>query len=130
MADKSCSGDFFAGFMVGALLGAAAALLFAPQTGEQTRTLIRERGIELKGQADELSVEARKRAEVLQEQARERAGGLSGQAKERARNLQSRVQQAVEEGKAAATTKKEELLSRLDEQPAPDEVPDEAPPED
>jgi gas vesicle protein len=123
MTDKNCSGDFFAGFVVGALLGAAAALLFAPQTGEQTRTLIRERGIELKERADELSIEARKRAEELQDEARGRAGDISGQAKERAKDLQARVQQAVDEGKAAATTKKEELLSRLDEARTEDDAP-------
>jgi gas vesicle protein len=123
MTDRNCSGDFFAGFVVGALLGAAAALLFAPQTGEQTRTLIRERGIELKERADELSIEARKRAEEFQDQARDRASELSGQAKGKARGLQTRVQQAVDEGKAAATTKKEELLSRLDETRTAEEAP-------
>lgn len=115
MAEKTCSGEFFAGFLVGALVGAAAALLFAPQSGEETRTLIRDRGIELKERADVLSMEARKRAEEIQDQA-----------KEKAKDLQDRVKQAVEEGKAAATTKKEELLTKLDEARQPGEAPAEA----
>lgn len=104
MAEKTCGIDFLAGFMVGALVGAAAALLFAPQAGEETRLLIRDKGIELKEQAGELSSEARRRAEELQAQARKRT-----------EKLQTRVKEAIEEGKTAATTKKEELLSQLDE---------------
>ncbi len=117
MAENSCSGDFIAGFLIGALVGAAAALLLAPQSGEQTRTLIRDKGIELKERADTLSAEARKRAEEMQEQAKERVGTISTQAREKAEQLQTRVKQAVEEGKTAATQKKEELLSRLEEKP-------------
>jgi len=45
--EKSYGGEFMAGFLVGALVGAAAALLLAPQSGEETRTLIREKVIEL-----------------------------------------------------------------------------------
>jgi gas vesicle protein len=77
--------------LVGALVGAAAALLLAPQSGEETRTLIHDKGVELGQKADEMSVEARQRAAELQE----------------------RMQQAVEEGKATATQKKEELLSQV-----------------
>jgi gas vesicle protein len=44
--------SFFTGFFVGALVGGAAALLLAPQTGEQTRAQIRDKGIELKEKAE------------------------------------------------------------------------------
>jgi gas vesicle protein len=104
MAEKSCAGDFIAGFLVGALAGAAAALLFAPLSGEDTRVMIREKGVELGQRADEMSVEARKRAEELQLQA-----------KERAQTLQERVMVAVEEGKATATKTKEDLLTKVSE---------------
>ncbi|MFN2226245.1 MAG: YtxH domain-containing protein [Anaerolineae bacterium] len=122
---KTTSGDFFAGFVIGALVGAAATLLLAPQSGEQTRSLIREKGVELGQRADELSVEARRRAEELQVEARQRAEELQTearqraemvqtQARERAGQLQGRVKQAVEEGRAAAADKREELLSQLE----------------
>jgi gas vesicle protein len=91
MAENECGVDFLAGFLVGALVGAAAALLLAPQSGEETRGLIREKGIELGQRADELSTEARKKAE----------------------DFQIQVKQAVEEGKATATKKKEELLTQV-----------------
>ena len=71
MAEKNYGADFIAGFLVGALVGAAAALLLAPQSGEETRDLIRERGIELGHRADELSMEARKKAEDFQIQVKQ-----------------------------------------------------------
>jgi gas vesicle protein len=85
MGEKASSGEFFAGFLIGALVGAAVTFLFAPHSGEETRMLIRDKGIELKDRADELSGEAR-----------------------------VRVKEAVGEGKTAATKKKEELLSQLE----------------
>ena len=104
MAEKTCGSDFLAGFFVGALVGAAAALILAPQSGEDTRTLIRERSVELKGQAGGLTTEARKRAEELGELAKDRAG-----------TLQTQIKQAIEEGRTAASQKKEDLLTELEE---------------
>ncbi|HSR30899.1 MAG TPA: YtxH domain-containing protein [Anaerolineae bacterium] len=101
MAENSSGVDFVAGFLVGALVGAAAALLLAPQSGEETRTLIRDKGIELGHRADELSAEARRKAEDLQVQ----------------------MKQAVEEGKATATKKREELLSQVGGDTKAEEVP-------
>ena len=103
MSENSSGGAFVAGFLVGALVGAAAAMLFAPQSGEETRLVIRDKGIELKDRAGELSGEARRRAEEVQ-----------GQAKSRAQEIQTRVKEAIEEGKATAIKKKAELLSELE----------------
>jgi gas vesicle protein len=108
MSDGKGSLDFVAGFLIGALAGAAAALLFAPQSGEDTRVLIREKGIELRDQADGLGSEVRKRAEGLGAQARERAG-----------EVQTQIKRAVDEGRAKA---KEELLARV-ERPSSEEEP-------
>jgi gas vesicle protein len=64
MADNDNSiGAFLAGIFIGGLVGAAAALLLAPQSGEETREQIREKSIEL-----------RDRAEVTLEEARTRVG--------------------------------------------------------
>jgi gas vesicle protein len=112
MADNKCAGDFLAGFLVGALVGAATALLFAPLSGEETRGMIREKGVELGHKADEMSIEARKRAGELQIQAKEQAGVL-----------QERVKVAVDEGKAAATKTKEDLLAQVGQGDAVVEVP-------
>ena len=127
MAENKCAGDFAAGFMVGALVGAAAALLFAPMSGEETRGMIREKGVELGQRADEMSIEARKKAEEFQIQARERAEELQAQTKERAGAFQERVKIAVDEGKATAIRTKEELLAQVGQGEAATE---EAPAED
>ncbi|MGQ9584465.1 MAG: YtxH domain-containing protein [Anaerolineae bacterium] len=100
MSDKG--GDFLAGFVLGGLVGAAVALLLAPQPGEETRALLRERSIELRERADELSAEARKLAAELQEKGKETLGDQIG-----------RVKEAVEEGKTAAQKAKEDLLRQV-----------------
>lgn len=48
MSDRDEFGAFLVGFVVGGLAGAVAALLLAPQSGEETRTVIKEKAIELK----------------------------------------------------------------------------------
>ncbi len=47
------SGDFMAGILVGALIGGALGLLFAPETGEETRELVAEKARKLKEAAAE-----------------------------------------------------------------------------
>ncbi|MBS1253980.1 MAG: hypothetical protein MAG451_03036 [Anaerolineales bacterium] len=50
--DTERGGNYFAlGAIVGAALGAAMALLFAPQRGDETRATLKEKGIELQQQA-------------------------------------------------------------------------------
>jgi gas vesicle protein len=73
MSDNNDFGTFFAGLIVGGLVGAAVALLMAPQSGEETRTLIHDKGIELKDRAVEYSQDARTRAAAALEDARVRA---------------------------------------------------------
>ena len=79
MADDSRGWEFLTGFLLGTVVGAAAALLLAPQSGEETREQIHERGIELGGRAAEVTEQGRKRAEELTAEARQRAA----EAKER-----------------------------------------------
>lgn len=103
MAREEGSGDFAAGFLLGAFVGAVLALLFAPAPGEEIRSQIREKSIELKDKAGYYGQEAGKTAEGL------RAKGqtmLEGQ--------RVRFQEAIEEGKKAAARKKEELLAQLE----------------
>ena len=47
MAEKDNFGSFLIGFLVGGLAGAVVALLYAPSTGEETRTVIKDKAIEL-----------------------------------------------------------------------------------
>jgi gas vesicle protein len=104
MEDKSYGAEFFAGFIVGGLVGAAVAMLFAPQSGEETRALIRDKGIEIQERSVEMSDEARRRAKEYEAQAREKAGAWQGS-----------VKTAIDQGKAAAGRQKEELIVRVQE---------------
>lgn len=92
MSSQEGSGGFFAGFIFGALVGAAVALLFAPAPGEEIREQLREKGIELKDRAATLGAEASKKAD----------------------EFRLRLQEAVEEGRQAAARKKEELLAQFE----------------
>ena len=74
MSDKG--GEFLVGFVIGAVAGAAAALILAPCSGDDMRRQIEERGIELKRQAQNLADEAREQAARLTEEARSQAGEL------------------------------------------------------
>jgi gas vesicle protein len=58
-------GAFFSGFLIGGLVGAAVSLLLAPQSGEETREIIRVRGIELRDQATQYADDTRIRAEEV-----------------------------------------------------------------
>jgi gas vesicle protein len=76
------SGDFMMGFILGCVGGAVAALLFAPQSGEETRTVIRRKGGEIKDSASQSANQAVGNARV-------RAGELAATAKERSSELRS-----------------------------------------
>ncbi len=63
-------GTFLAGMILGGLVGAAVAMLLAPASGPETRRQIREKGQELRTQAEREMEEARQRAAELQERGR------------------------------------------------------------
>ena len=116
MAERDGGLEFFAGFVIGGLVGAAVALILAPQSGEETRAQIREKSIELKDRAGELSAEARQRAEELSAEARQKAAALSAETRKKVEEITAdarvRIEEAIEEGKRAATKKKEDLLAK------------------
>lgn len=114
MADDSRGWEFFTGFLIGGVVGAAAALLFAPQSGEETREMIRERGIELEGRAGEYAGTARRRAEELAVDARQRADDAQQRGRMILEEQRSRLEDAIEEGKDAAAKKRDELMKKLE----------------
>ena len=71
MSDNNEFGAFAIGLVIGGLAGAVAALLFAPQSGEQTRAQIKEKSIELRDKAQQTSQEAMARADELTRQLKE-----------------------------------------------------------
>ncbi|MCX6072598.1 MAG: YtxH domain-containing protein [Chloroflexi bacterium] len=112
MSDRDSDiGAFLVGFVVGGLAGAAAALLLAPQSGEETRTLIRDKSIELKGQVESTAADARVKVEGAAADARAKAEKLAHDAKSRAEDLQKRGQVLLEEQKARLGKKGSETTS-------------------
>jgi len=93
MSDRDEFGAFLVGFVVGGLTGAVVALLFAPQSGEETRALIKDKSIELRDKAQVSAEETYHRAEQLASDARVRADQLAKEAKDRAAELASEVRE-------------------------------------
>lgn len=99
-SDSDEFGSFLVGFIVGGLTGAVVSLLFAPQSGEETRALIRDKSIEIRDRAADTAEEALARAEAAAAEARQRADELTKVARQRAEDLaaemKARGQEAVE----------------------------------
>ena len=100
MSDNSDFGSFLSGFLIGGLVGGAVALLLAPQSGEETRTLIRDKGVEFKDKTVTSMEEAYARAEQAAADARARAEELAKVAQSRAEELRQQGQVVLEEQRA------------------------------
>ena len=91
MSDRDEFGAFLVGFVVGGLTGAVVALLFAPQSGEETRALIKDKSIELRDKASVTAEQALAKAEAAAAEARTRADELAKQLKARGETIVSDV---------------------------------------
>jgi gas vesicle protein len=87
MSDRDEFVAFLAGFILGGLSGAVAALLFAPQSGEETRTLIKTKSIELRDKAQSSAEQAIARAELAAADALDRADQFAAQLRERGQKV-------------------------------------------
>lgn len=113
MAERDDFGAFVIGFIVGAISGAVTALLLAPQSGEETRTYIKERAIELGDTASKTFNETYEQAQVSANDAVKRAEGVLKEAKKRATDLAALGKTAFEEQKV----KLSETISQVTEEP-------------
>ena len=97
------SGGGLGSFVLGALVGAGLALLFAPQSGEETQEEIKERALQLKSVAEDRLQDAQRTLEDRLDGART--------------GVQARVdsvKDAVEAGRQAALEARDELEDRLE----------------
>jgi gas vesicle protein len=98
---------FFAGLLLGGVVGAGAMLLLAPHSGEETRAAIRQEGVEqrdrmaknvegavtqVRGKAREITAGARKKAEELQQDGQE----ILDEQRERASNVVKAAKEAIQ----------------------------------
>lgn len=95
---------FMLGILIGGIVGAAAALLYAPEKGD-----------ELRGQVKQKARDARDRASELAESVKGSAEDLTAKSKGYVETKKAQVHAAVEAGRQAAAEKKAELQSPVEE---------------
>lgn len=121
----SGSRDFIIGVLVGSAVGAAAALLYAPQAGAETRERIREKSNEVadrtseltqqaKDRAAELARQAQSRTSELKQQAQGRISDLGTQAKTKVGDISTQAQSVLDKGKEAIDHQKEALRTAVE----------------
>lgn len=98
--------NFLAGMGLGALIGAATALLLAPKSGEETRGDLKHVAEDLCSRADKVIHDLSESGEELVKKSREVLEGTK-----------ARLQQAVETGKHAVAKKSQELEEAVEDAP-------------
>lgn len=114
MADNS-DGGFLSGLILGGLVGAAVGMLYAPKSGEETRSELLDRTSELRGRAEDLAEDALKRAQELQKEAKllqEEAKKWQERGAAALEEQRIRLEQAIEEGQQAAAKTRDELTGK------------------
>ncbi len=108
-------GSFLAGFVIGGLVGAATALILAPQSGQDTRSQIAGKGQELREQSGERLQQYRDLAGSRTQEYRERAGSTLAEARGRLQETggpvleQARI--VLDSGKERAAQVKDQVSS-------------------
>ncbi len=103
--EKNVAVNFLAGLGLGALIGAATALLLAPKPGTETRQ-------DIAIAAEDLKSKASKVVQDLSESSEE----LVKKSKELLESTKTKVQTAIESGKQAMAHKQEEITEEIIEQ--------------
>jgi gas vesicle protein len=106
---KSSASSLLAGMLIGGLAGAAAVLLLAPQSGDETRKQIRQKSIELRdrttGMVEDSIDQIRSGAKRITSDGREKLLELKHQGQEIAGEQLDRVSDAALAGKKAIQNK-------------------------
>lgn len=95
---------FFAGLVVGGLIGVAATIAFGPELDEKTRRRLREEALQWREKAGEMAAGARAQADVLVDLGREVID-----------EQRARLEEAIAEGKEAAAEKQRELRAKFEQ---------------
>jgi gas vesicle protein len=96
-------GAFFAGVLIGGLVGAAVALLLAPQSGEETRRQITRTSEELRDRAQDIVEDARERAEATIADSRRRAERIIEEARVKAEAMTNEARAKIESANKGIT---------------------------
>ena len=82
--------EFLFGLLVGAVMGAALAIIFAPQSGEETRAM-------LKAKSDELQLKAKEMTDTLRQDAEELVAKVSQVLKETTEQVKGSIGKVMKE---------------------------------
>jgi gas vesicle protein len=115
MSERDDFGAFMIGFVVGTLTGAVVSLLFAPQSGEETRVLIKERAIELGDRVNETATKVGSEVEQRSVEYRQKAGDLADKARTNVNELSKKGAAVLEEQKAKVTEAVQSISQPKDE---------------
>lgn len=116
----SGGGGFLLGLIIGGALGAALALLYAPQRGEDTRGFVAQKSNEYasaaKSKTSEMADALRQNAASIGDKAgdvvdslKSKAGDVSSRASDMVSSVKDTAQTAINQGKEAFNQKKHEL---------------------
>lgn len=104
MSDRDEFGAFLIGFVIGGLTGAVVSLLFAPQSGEETRVYIKERAIELGDRVSDTAQTVSKEVETRSDEYRVKAEEYASKARVGVEDLAKKGQAVLEEQKERIST--------------------------
>lgn len=106
MSERDNFGAFLIGFLVGGITGAVVSLLYAPKSGDETRTVIKEKAIELKDKTALTAEEAYRKAKQAANEAAAKAQELLKTAQTKASEIVKKAPVVLEEEKSAVKAKK------------------------
>lgn len=98
--------SFLVGFILGGITGAVVSLLYAPQSGEQTRAVIKEKAIELRDKTTDTLEETYKKAEDAATDAVEKAQDLIRLAQQKTTDMAQQGQVIIEDTVSKVKSKK------------------------
>ena len=110
-------GAFLAGFVIGGLVGAATALILAPQSGDEMRAQLAQKSVDLRDIGTERAHQYQERAHTAVSDVRHRAGDAGTQAQDQARLV-------LDKGKARLNRNSDEIVD--DATDVAEEIVDEA----
>jgi len=106
MSERDSFGAFLVGLLVGGIAGAVVSLLYAPTSGDETRTVIKDKAIELKDKTVVTAEEAYRKAEAAANDAAAKAQTLLKAAQEKAAETIKKAPVVLEVEKPAVKAKK------------------------
>lgn len=109
--DKGKGLDFFLGFLTGTLVGAAIAIILAPQSGEETREYLKDQAIYVRDKASEVAASMRDRATEIASEVKEKADKMRDKAILIASEVKESVTKSREDGTDETSDEKAEELA-------------------